>query len=910
LKAEQLADLAASVADGAPVDWQAAEHRVSIAERKLIGHLRLVESIANLHRSIPEDRPISDLAASVADGGQVDWRQAERELTPAERRLVRHLQIVQNISTLHRTAGEAGEDGGAAVGITSPDPTPHGPRWGRFVLRDRIGEGMSSEVHRAWDSTLHQEVALKLLHDDGNRRDAHARLLEEARRLARVRHAHVVQVYGAEQHDSRVGLWMELVRGESLEEIVRARGPFGAREASSIGLDLCAALAAVHGARLLHRDIKPHNVMRESGGRIVLMDFGTGEELSGTNRLVGTPLFLAPEIFKGQTASVQSDLYSLGVLLFYLVTGKYPVTAMSMEQLAKAHERRQRKPLRDLRPDLPEGFVRSVERALESDPKQRYQSAGEMEAALRSADAVPATAAAAPPASTPVRKTRMGMGFLAVAAVLAVLVAGLIVWSRATQPGRGTELVSIRSLAVLPISTAAGVTLQPGLREGLTHELISTLGQLHELTVKSGLLLNERDNRSDREIATALDVDALLRTRLSSTAAEDGRPGRLTIYADLIAAGSGGIVRTWKFERPQGQSSGLQTDLAKAIAQAVNVAVTPAESARFSVARQTNPTAEEAYLLGRFHLDQYGAGSAEQALRAFQRALTADPQYAAAHVGAARAHVSLGANGAITHAQARSEGLKEARRALELDAEYAEAHAALAHILFIYDWDWAEAEREFKRSLELNPNSRYARTFYADCLAALGRFDEAVVHAEMAKRLDPQSGVAARQYALVLYYKRDFDGAERALQDALAIEPSGAANPLLQGRVDEARGRFPEALEKTQRAAELSGGGRAPLRIAVIRLEALAGNRQKAIADLTELRREAASRSIRLLPRDLAYVSLALNDTSGALDLFSQAFDDRDPSLVWLGVDPRLDPVRRDPRFHQLLKRIGLPVGP
>ena len=251
------------------------------------------------------------------------------------------------------------------------------------MLLDRLGAGTSSEVVRAWDTALHREVALKLLHDESDKADAHGRLLEEARRLARVRHANVVQVYGAEEHDGRVGLWMELVHGESLEKTVQTRGPFGAREAALIGLDLCAALAAVHGAGLLHRDIKAQNVMRESGGRLVLMDFGTGEELSGTNRLVGTPLYLAPEIFRGQRASVQSDLYSLGVLLFYLVTGKFPVSAGSMEQLARAHAHREHQPLRDLRPDLPESFVSTVERALDSDPTRRYQSVGELESALR-----------------------------------------------------------------------------------------------------------------------------------------------------------------------------------------------------------------------------------------------------------------------------------------------------------------------------------------------------------------------------------------------------------------------------------------------------------------------------------------------------------------------------------------------
>ena len=226
--------------------------------------------------------------------------------------------------------------------------------------------------------------------------------MDEARRLARLRHEHVVQVYGAEEHDGRVGLWTELVRGESLEQLVADRGPLGAREAALVGLDVCAALAAVHGAGLLHRDVKAQNVMREAGGRVVLMDFGTGEDLAGTSRLVGTPFYLAPEIFRGQKASVQSDLYSVGVMLFYLVTGKFPVVAATMEQLLRAHANRRRQPLRDVRPDVPEGFVRVVERALDTDPARRYRSVGELEQGLRESldrpAAVPAQATA--PAAT------------------------------------------------------------------------------------------------------------------------------------------------------------------------------------------------------------------------------------------------------------------------------------------------------------------------------------------------------------------------------------------------------------------------------------------------------------------------------------------------------------------------------
>jgi serine/threonine-protein kinase len=753
-------------------------------------------------------------------------------------------------------------------------------------------------------------VALKLLHDEGDHAEAHGRILEEARRLARIRHAHVVQVYGAEHHDNRVGLWMELVRGQSLEEVLQARGPFGAREAALIGLDLCAALAAVHGAGLLHRDIKAQNVMRESGGRLVLMDFGTGEELSGTNRLVGTPLYLAPEIFRGQRASVQSDLYSLGVLLFYLVTGKFPVVAGSMEELARAHAQRQRQSLRDLRPDLPEAFVATVERALDSDPTRRYHSVGDFESALRDslgAALLPATA------QRPVRTTRrrFGVAFASVVAALLLAIVALIVWTRTTGSNRGTAVAAIRTIAVLPMTDGSASTLPPYFAAGLTDELIATLGQISALSVKSGLSVSSLKNLPPREIAATLGVDGWLETTLTPGTGTTGSPDGVRVRVNLIEAGTQTVVWTRAFERSRGETLALQTEIARSIAEAVRATVTPTEAARLSGAqRQTNPAAEEAYLLGRSHLDQYGAGSADQALKAFERALQQDPQHAAAHAAAARAYVGLGVNGGIPDSQARAQALAEVRRALELDADLAEAHATLAHIYFRYDWDWSGADREFRKSLDLNPSSIYARTFYAEYLAALGRLDEAVAQSEFAKRLDPQSGAAARRYALVLYYRHDFPAAERALQEALAIEPSNAGGPLIEGRIAEARGDFRKALDATEHAAELSGGGLAPLRIAIIRLQALNGQGSEAIANLRKLQTEGASRVLRVTARDLAYVQLAFGNNKEALDLFAQALDERDPSLVWLGVDPRVDTLRTDPRFRAMLRSIGLPTAP
>ncbi len=495
-----------------------------------------------------DDRALVDAAASVADGAPVDWVSAESRADADSRRLVRHLRLVESIASLHRSIPPIEANDSQIRSATVADrfraPGPAVGEWGRLSLLGRIGHGTSCEVYRAWDTALQREVALKLLHDEGDHAEAHGRILEEARRLARIRHAHIVQVYGAEHHDNRVGLWMELVRGQSLEEVLQARGPFGAREAALIGLDLCAALAAVHGAGLLHRDIKAQNVMRESGGRLVLMDFGTGEELSGTNRLVGTPLYLAPEIFRGQRASVQSDLYSLGVLLFYLVTGKFPVVAASMEELARAHAQRQRQSLRDLRPDVPEAFVATVERALDSDPTRRYHSVGDFESDLRDSLGVPAARAAV---ETPaaVRRPRLGFAFLAAAAVLVALIAGLIVWNGASGQGDA----AIKSLAVLPLVDQLGdqsAAQSPETGDAITEQLIATLGQIQSLrTIALGSTLPFRDSDRPRsEIAKQLGVDAVTR-RHAVTRRWEHRQGETDRTADCRWPQRGSV--DWRF---------------------------------------------------------------------------------------------------------------------------------------------------------------------------------------------------------------------------------------------------------------------------------------------------------------------------------------------------------------------------
>ena len=278
-----------------------------------------------------------ELAESIADGAQVDWDAAEAGASLDDQAVIRQLRVLSSLAGLHRSL--AADLADAASSARRHAAWPAIGSWAHLRLIERLGGGTFGDVYRAWDEHLEREVALKLLRAETPGEDLQtSRIANEGRLLARIRHANVVCVHGVAVHDERVGLWMELVRGATLEQQLVAQGPFSAREATLVGIDLCGALAAIHAAGLIHRDVKAQNVMREEGGRIMLMDLGTGREADGRGlrenpELAGTPLYLAPEIFLGAPASARTDLYSLGVLLYHLVTGAFPVRATTIDQL-------------------------------------------------------------------------------------------------------------------------------------------------------------------------------------------------------------------------------------------------------------------------------------------------------------------------------------------------------------------------------------------------------------------------------------------------------------------------------------------------------------------------------------------------------------------------------------------------
>jgi eukaryotic-like serine/threonine-protein kinase len=302
--------------------------------------------------------------------------------------------------------------------------------WGSFTLLARVGAGGFGEVYRAWDSHLQREVALKLLLPGAVGGEAeYEAMLREARALASVRHPNIVPVHGIDRHDGRVGFWTDFVHGKTLSVLLREQGTFGSREAALIGLDVAKALSAVHRAGLLHRDIKAENVMREEGGRILLMDFGLSAFEQRAAEFAGTPNYMAPELFRGGQSTVATDIYAMGVLLYYLVAGDYPAKLTGLTALESLAKFAQRKPLMDLRPDLPDSLLRTVDSALEMDPAKRFASAGRLASALADSlgTAPPAEIAAAPDTNN-MRKARRRVKMIAGVVIAVALAAAIAVW--------------------------------------------------------------------------------------------------------------------------------------------------------------------------------------------------------------------------------------------------------------------------------------------------------------------------------------------------------------------------------------------------------------------------------------------------------------------------------------------------
>ena len=675
---------------------------------------------------------ILEIAAVIADGAPVDWDAASSSLvTDDQRQLLAELQFIADIA-----------DGRAA--FAGDRPVQHRPSdtWGPLRIIEKVGSGTFGEVFRAWDTRLDREVALKILRRRQPGDDPRVDIIEEGRLLARVRHPNIVAVYGAERIDDQVGVWMEYVHGKTLEEELRERGPFDLDEVIAIGIQLGGALAAAHRAGLVHRDVKAQNVIRNVDRQPVLTDFGAGcvlQEASGrpTHELACTPLCAAPEVLAGRPATPQSDIYSLGVLLYHLATGTYPVQGASLEDIQQAHASDRRVPLRVARHNLPTAFTEIIERTLEKEADRRYASAealGEALTDLRDARG-----------SSTGRAARLTKRW----------------WLAATCVAAVVAVVSLRALwkpeppaiAVLPLKNLSTEDNSADFTDGLTSEIIRNLANIDGLAVRS-------QTSSFAFKDKARDVHAVGRELQANFVVEGSvlRSGnRLRIDAQLVRVSDDTPVWSGRFDRELKDVFAIQDEISRSIVNELRLKLGGGQR-RYN----TNVETYDLYLTARARLSATGTinfSRIRDAAAAFEQVIAKDPGFAPAYAGLTEAWAKGSANYAgVTSAEAYPQMRRAAERALQLDPLLAEAHAAMGRVL-VRDLKWDGAERAFQRAISLNPNLPDTHTGYAiSVLLPEGRVDEALRQLDAARRSDPQSDEVNSWRAFVLLSAGRYEG--------------------------------------------------------------------------------------------------------------------------------------------------------
>jgi TolB-like protein len=840
-----------------------------------------------------ERAALDALIESVADGEPVDW-QALDAAAPDEpsRRRLRHLRLVAGIAEVHRTLPDD---------VEARTPLPplaqfhdRFPRWGHLLLLDRIGEGAFGEVYHARDPWLDREVALKLVRPSGAGDVSSMRALKEAQALARVRHPNVVTVHGAHLHDGRVGLWMELLRGQTLEQLLAARGPFDAAEAASIGRDVCGALAAVHAAGLIHRDVKAANVMRDADGRTVLMDFGAGEALEMPtlrSRLAGTPLYLAPEVHRGRPATVQSDLYAVGVLLFRLVTGEYPVQASSLDDLRAAHEQGERRRLQDLRPGLPAAFVSVVERAIDPVPERRFANASAMQTALAELQG--------PAVPVPGSRFRLtSWRVLATAAVLAVAIgSGIWAWRGRGREASPADLGHVSRLAVMSFQNESPDEAAAYLADSVPQGLASLLGEFGAVKVIPWTYMKRFDAASStslKDVAERTGADVIVQgsvQRIPSASPNGARS--IHVNVQVFHAGTGTLLWRDSFEREIGDFFALQAAIARQVASRINVVLGRREEMLLSRTRHVSSDAMEDYLKGRdlleTNMDVTGA------LKLFLQAVGKEPEFAEAYAWLSSCYALQSAYfEEVPSEVALQRALEASNRAIQIDPNLAEGWSTRAFARFTLEWNWPGAEADFQKALELGPQSVAVLGDYSNYLANRGRTDEAIAAARLGEDHAPMSVAASRAVGWALYMARRYDDTIQQLRHGLTIEPNHKPSHTLLGRALMLTGRTSEGLEELQQWGTLG------MRAAAF---AQVGNRAEALRLLDEARSATPPED----PYHVALVYVALADAPSALDALEQGYRERTSAMVTMGVDPMLDPIRSEPRFQALLARMRLP---
>jgi serine/threonine-protein kinase len=827
-------------------------------------------------------------------------------------------------------------------------PLSPGAKLERYEIRSQVGSGGMGEVYLAQDTKLERTIALKVLPASvASDRQRMQRFIQEAKAASGLNHPNILTVYEIGQAGSTHFIATEFIDGETLRQRMNM-GRMNSAEGLDISVQIASALEAAHAAGIVHRDIKPENIMLRRDGIVKVLDFGLAklcgveperavDPEAATKFLVqtepgvvmGTAAYMSPEQARGKDVDARTDIFSLGAVIYEMLSGRAPFEGETAADIIGALIHKEPQLLSILVPNIPAELQHIVSKALRKDRDERYQTvksllidlkmlrqeldfAAKLERSVspvskdsankNSAQAANVAMENAATQATTARPTsnmeymvtsiNQHKGTFATGLAVLMLAAIGLYW---LYTNRASDAARIESLAVMPFSNASGNSDVEYLSEGITESLINSLSQLPKLSVKarSSVFRYKGKDVEPQHVAKELSVQAILNGRLIQ------RGDDLALYLSLVDARNGNQLWGEQYNRKLTDLVSLQSEIARDVSQKLRVRLSGADEQKLAKNYTENVEAYQLYLKARFYWEKRTHEDLKRAIEYFGQAIEKDSNYALAYAGLADAYALLG----VFHlppTEAFPKAKEATLNALKIDDRLAEAHAALGHIKVQYDYDWASAEKEYQRAIELNPNYANAHHFYALYLAIRGRFDEGIAEIKRAQELEPFSLFIHANAAALLYGARRYDEAINQAKSVLETNPNFDHARSVLGVCYLQKGMHDQAIAEFQNRTIPGTRGTGDLG----RAYALSGRRTEALKEIDRLQQLSKQRYV--APLSFALIYASLGDKDNGLEWLEKAYEDRSTRLVWIKVDPSLDNLRSEPRFKAIIERMGL----
>ena len=823
-----------------------------------------------------------------------------------------------------------------------------GTKLGRYEIRSKLAEGGMGEVYLALDTELNRTVAVKILHQAVAANEQRMRrFIQEAQAASALNHPHILTIHEIGSGSNCKFIATEFIDGDTLRMRINS-GSQKLNEILEIAIQTAGALAAAHAAGIIHRDIKPENIMVRHDGYVKVLDFGLAklsepsvfasdaEALTKAmvktreGTIMGTANYMSPEQARGVDVDARTDLWSLGVVLYEMITGTGPFVGETATDSISLIVQKDPAPLTRYVKDVPAELERIISKALTKDREERYQTAKDLLIDLRNlkrkleVDAEldrtappelrgPLSTASGTAATTVSRATEPALSSAEyifsgikrhkiVAGVAAlVLLAGVIGISLYVH-ARNSE-VAIESIAVLPFQNKSAEPDTEYLSDGLSESLIYRLSQLPNLKVSptSSVFRYKNKEIDPIKVGNELGVNAVLSGRIVQ------RGENLTISAELIDVRHDKLLWGEQYERKASELLQTQREIAKEIVDKLRLKVSGQESAFTKHYTESNE-AYQLYMKGRFYWNKRTPYALHKSVEYYEQAIQQDTTFALAYAGLADTYSLLGgpeAGGDMPPIEALPKAKVAALRAIELDASLAEPHVSLAHVSYFYDHDWVAAEREFKRAIELNPNYPVAHHWYAIFLSAIpARVPEAIAEIRRARDLDPTSLIINAWYGRILDVAGQLDEAVEQLKKTVELDPNFILAHYRLGQAYTEKRMYTEAIDEFNKVLNLPDGKATGL-MGLAYVYALAGRRQEADKSLNELLELSKQRYVS--PGQIGIIYIARGEKDKAFQRLEEASKVYDLNLMRMKVERRFDPLRSDPRFEDLVRRLGIP---